>query len=57
MTNKKYGSPTSSSRQGYISDPVIGAPSDVDLMQTMISRIALLERHAQMQAKQIQDKV
>lgn len=46
----------SSSNQGYISETV-GAPTDIDLMQTMISRIAILEKHIQIQAKQLADKV
>ena len=54
---RKPGLGTSHSSQGFISDPISGAPSDVDLMQSMISRIALLEKHCQLQAKQIQDKV
>jgi len=34
-----------------------GAPSDIDLMQTMISRIAVLEKQVQIQTKQLSDKV
>lgn len=45
------------SQHSYISDPKPGAPSDIDLMQTMMSRIAVLEKQNQLQAKQIQDKV
>lgn len=55
MAHRKHGAPRSP--QGFVSDPVTAAPSDVDLMQTMISRIAILEKHIQLQAKQIQDKV
>lgn len=56
MANRRHP-PTPRSQQGFVSDTVTGAPSDTDLMQSMISRIAILEKHAQLQAKQIQDKV
>jgi len=54
LINKKQGM---LSQHSYISDPKPGAPSDIDLMQTMMSRIAVLEKQNQLQAKQIQDKV
>lgn len=57
MTHRRTVPTQSHSSQGFISDPISGAPSDVDLMQSMLSRIALLEKHCQLQAKQIHDKV
>lgn len=49
MTTKK-------TPQGYVSETT-GAPSDIDIMQSMISRISILEKHIQIQTKQITDKV
>lgn len=57
MVKSKAGSSSSHAGQPYLSDPAVGTPSDIDLMQTMISRIAILEKHIQIQTKQIQDKV
>ena len=56
MANKKHP-PLSTSRQGFNSDPTTSIPSDIDIMQTMISRIAILEKQSQLQSKQLLDKV
>ncbi|XP_067942476.1 UBX domain-containing protein 11-like isoform X2 [Watersipora subatra] len=44
------------SRQGLTRENACSTPTDLDLMHTMISRIAILEKQTQIQAKQLFDK-